>query len=206
MKLTPHQILQKLGFDAPAEGVEINGDDAYLHTKVLSLAGQSISLAAVPDEEFHALPGGEGGTERSVKIARNMAEACLATVFRKKAHTDLDKSTESKLHNDPRPSPSSILAPILAALSDSKFHFTTKRGYTIPLLLVWDVQLIGESESAVFDLKSYTGDTNGYYAAQPKGSLAVSIVGWKKGWHILDQAVVESTEVPAFTDALRGLR
>lgn len=48
MKLTPHQILQKLGFDIPAEGVEISPDDERLYSAALKLAGQSINVAAAP--------------------------------------------------------------------------------------------------------------------------------------------------------------
>lgn len=95
MKLTPHQILQKLGFDVPAEGVEINPNDAYLHDTVLRLAGQSISLANVPDAEIAGLHAGMAGlvaawrnepaqatTPHTVARTRTMANAVLALTFK----------------------------------------------------------------------------------------------------------------------------
>lgn len=98
MKLTPHQILQKLGFDVPAEGVVINPNDASLHDAVLRMAGQSISLATIPDVEFEGLHAGMAGlvsmqrnepmaptSPRSITVTRTMANAVLTGVFNKSA-------------------------------------------------------------------------------------------------------------------------
>lgn len=95
MKLTPHQILQQLGFDVPAEGVEINPNDLLLHETVLRMAGSSIDLARVPDAEFAKLHANlaalvaswrgeaqQSTTERSVTVERSIAAGVLALTFK----------------------------------------------------------------------------------------------------------------------------
>lgn len=52
MKLSPVEILKHLGFDVPQDGVEISGNDAYLVTSALRLAGQTIDIDRIPDAEL----------------------------------------------------------------------------------------------------------------------------------------------------------
>lgn len=61
MILTPHEILQKLGFNVPPEGVRINSNDAFLHDSVLRIAGKTLNLAAAPDTDFERLHRGMAG-------------------------------------------------------------------------------------------------------------------------------------------------
>ena len=52
--LTPHAILQKLGFSVPEEGLHINPNDAYLYDVSLDLIGKATStnLDNLPDDDF----------------------------------------------------------------------------------------------------------------------------------------------------------
>ncbi|MBS8270877.1 hypothetical protein DYI26_19415 [Halomonas litopenaei] len=52
MKLKPHEILQKLGFDIGEDGIEINPNDAYLYDSMLGLVGATISVKGIPDADL----------------------------------------------------------------------------------------------------------------------------------------------------------
>ena len=95
MKLTPHQILQKLGFDVPFEGVTINPDEAFLHDSVLRMAGRSIDISTIPDSEFEGLHAGMAGlvsiqrrepvvptTPHAIEVTRSMAQTVIKQVFK----------------------------------------------------------------------------------------------------------------------------
>jgi len=51
MKLSPVEILGHLGFDVPADGVEISSNAYYMIT-ALRLAGQTIDLDRLPEREL----------------------------------------------------------------------------------------------------------------------------------------------------------
>lgn len=61
MKLRPHEILQLLGFNVGEEGVVINPDDAYLMHSALNLAGSTIDISRVPDDQLLSLHTGLAG-------------------------------------------------------------------------------------------------------------------------------------------------
>jgi hypothetical protein len=61
VKLTPSEILQHLGFNISADGVEVSPDDAYLVTRTLRLAGATISIDRIPDDELNELHNGMAG-------------------------------------------------------------------------------------------------------------------------------------------------
>lgn len=61
MKLTPSEILAQLGFHVPADGIEINHNDAYLHTSALRLLGATMNFNAIPEEALQGLDAGLGG-------------------------------------------------------------------------------------------------------------------------------------------------
>lgn len=53
MKLTPHQILQHLGFEVPAGGIEVSAEDSLYHVTALQLLGRTLSVANIPDRALH---------------------------------------------------------------------------------------------------------------------------------------------------------
>jgi hypothetical protein len=55
MKLAPHQILRYLGFDVPAEGIEIHPREVYLHVESLRVLGTTIDVSAIPDSALSDL-------------------------------------------------------------------------------------------------------------------------------------------------------
>lgn len=48
MKLSPVEILKHLGFEVPADGVEISPHNAYFMTAALQFAGQTIDPDRLP--------------------------------------------------------------------------------------------------------------------------------------------------------------
>lgn len=61
MKLTPIEILNYLGFDIPAEGIDINPHDDFLITASLRLVGQTMNVAAIPDADIEDMHAGLAG-------------------------------------------------------------------------------------------------------------------------------------------------
>ncbi|MCG3740691.1 hypothetical protein [Vibrio cincinnatiensis] len=55
MKMTPHQILNALGFDVPEQGIEVNEHDAFLHAESLRLLGKTISIDRIDIAELVSL-------------------------------------------------------------------------------------------------------------------------------------------------------
>lgn len=97
MKLTPHNILQSLGFDIAEEGIEISDNDAFLYIKLLALLGENISLERISDEkmfevhmEMAGLVAARSGediaqpTEDSVPRFRALCEVVLKDVLKLK--------------------------------------------------------------------------------------------------------------------------
>lgn len=58
MKLTPVRILNLLGFDVTADGVDINPADAFLITQSLILAGETIDTARISDTKLKEFASG----------------------------------------------------------------------------------------------------------------------------------------------------
>lgn len=54
MRIKPHEILQKLGFNIGEDGIEINPNDAYLYDSMLGLVGATISVEGIPDADLIA--------------------------------------------------------------------------------------------------------------------------------------------------------
>lgn len=94
MKLTPHQILLKLGFNVPPDGLTINPSDLLLHEAVLGMAGRTIDLSRVPDQAFrdlhtdlaHVVAEWRGAppmptTDRSAEITRKVAMTVLTSSY-----------------------------------------------------------------------------------------------------------------------------
>lgn len=81
MKMLPHEVLQKLGFHIPPEGVEVSPDDAYLNNAALEMAGKSINISTIPDGDFKGL---HDRSPRAVENARGMTEAVLHGTFKLK--------------------------------------------------------------------------------------------------------------------------
>lgn len=97
MELTPHNILQSLGFDIPEEGLEISENDAFLYIKLLALLGETININAISDEkmsEVHmamaALVAARGSeeiaqpTKESVPRFRALCEVVVKDVLKLK--------------------------------------------------------------------------------------------------------------------------
>lgn len=97
MLLTPHEILNHLGFDVPENGVRINPDDAYLITTALKLIGRTLNVNAIPENKLDELHNGLAGIvaalrnekpaaqdEDSALKLRIMIEAILAYDFNRK--------------------------------------------------------------------------------------------------------------------------
>ncbi len=53
MKLTPDLILQHLGFQLPADGIEIAPADVEYHLSALKLLGRTLSADLIPDQALH---------------------------------------------------------------------------------------------------------------------------------------------------------
>ena len=54
MRLKPHEILQKLGFNIGEEGVEVNSADAFLQDSMLGLMGTTINATNIPDADLRS--------------------------------------------------------------------------------------------------------------------------------------------------------
>lgn len=65
MQLTPVEILKHLGFDVPEEGITINPMDAFLYSKALHLAGGTLNIEAISDEDLLSLHQGMDFLARS---------------------------------------------------------------------------------------------------------------------------------------------
>lgn len=61
MNLKPHEILQKLGFNIGEEGITISEYDALLIDSTLRLAGSTIDLDRVSEEELLPVHSGLAG-------------------------------------------------------------------------------------------------------------------------------------------------
>ena len=61
MKMTPHLILNALGFDVPEQGIEVNEHDAFLHSESLRLLGNTISIERIDNSELLTLHDGMAG-------------------------------------------------------------------------------------------------------------------------------------------------
>lgn len=55
IRLKPHEILQKLGFNLGEEGVVINPNDAFLCDRTLGLIGATIDVGKVSDVDLTLL-------------------------------------------------------------------------------------------------------------------------------------------------------
>lgn len=58
MRLKPHEILQKLGFNIGEDGVDVNPADAFLHDNILGFMGATINAAKIPDADLRSLKQG----------------------------------------------------------------------------------------------------------------------------------------------------
>jgi len=74
MRLTPSEILQRLGFDIPEEGIDINPHDGFLITTSLQLLGETINVAAIPEVDLVDMHHGLAGI---VALHRNETPAPL---------------------------------------------------------------------------------------------------------------------------------
>jgi hypothetical protein len=88
---------------------------------------------------------------------------------------------------------------LLNAFATAKYFFVTTKGTLIPLLLVKHIKCVGASENTTFDINAWDGNTRSYYAEQPKGSIAVKLVG-------NDEIIIEPIDLPAFTNAIKSLK
>lgn len=61
MLLKPHEILKYMGFDIPEEGIEVNGNDGYLHSETLKLIGATLDPQRIPEKDLFALHCGMAG-------------------------------------------------------------------------------------------------------------------------------------------------
>jgi hypothetical protein len=102
--LLPHQILQILGFNVPAEGVPCSLCDMTLLIGSLSLVGSTIDLSRIPDAEVLKLrnslarqvaaargepPENYPATEDSTKTMRTTVEFVIRDVLGFQHATDL---------------------------------------------------------------------------------------------------------------------
>lgn len=65
MKLKPHEILQKLGFNVGEEGITINEHDALLIDSTLRLAGSTIDLDRLSEKDLFPVHEGLAGLAAS---------------------------------------------------------------------------------------------------------------------------------------------
>lgn len=79
MKMTPHQILNALGFNVPEQGIEVNELEAFLHYESLRLLGNTISIERIDNSELLTLHDGMAGLvaahrgEEAVKASEGTA-------------------------------------------------------------------------------------------------------------------------------------
>jgi len=86
MKMTPHKILQALGFDVPEQGIEVNEHDAFFHAESLRLIGNTISIDRIDNSELISLHDGMAGLvaahrgEEAVPASEQTAERVKAII------------------------------------------------------------------------------------------------------------------------------
>lgn len=61
MKLSPHEILNYLGFDIDEEGVELNENDAFYLSESLRLAGNTLNIDNIPEKDLLEFRNGLAG-------------------------------------------------------------------------------------------------------------------------------------------------
>jgi hypothetical protein len=86
MKMTPHDILNALGFDIPEQGIEVSEHDSFLHYESLRLLGNTISVDRVKSSELISLYDGMAGIvathrgEQAVPASEQTADRVKALI------------------------------------------------------------------------------------------------------------------------------
>ena len=98
MKLTPHQILQKLGFNIPVDGVHVADVDEPILSESLRIAGVRIDLRKVPDSEFVAMDSVVCASAVKWRMIPNVEKERAAHIMRSAAIVSLQQTLNFKPH------------------------------------------------------------------------------------------------------------